>query len=100
VANLLELAGLCLQQEPAELADQVADQGASGLKALVIDAVNDHFAPLRRRWNELLADAAVGGLDQVIARGNEHANLVAEHTLNRVRVAMEVDIPSWPFTAH
>jgi tryptophanyl-tRNA synthetase len=90
VANLLELAGLCLHQPPEELADQIGDRGAAALKALVVDAVNDHFAPLRRRRAELAVDATTGGLDQVLARGNDHANLVADHQLEEVRRAMNM----------
>jgi tryptophanyl-tRNA synthetase len=88
VANLLELAGLCLDRSPADLADGLGDRGAVALKALVTDAVNDHFAPLRRRRAELAADAAVGGLDELLARGNDHATLIAEEKLDRVRGAM------------
>ncbi len=91
VANLLELAGLCLDQPPGDLAEQVGDRGAAALKTLVIDAVNDRFAPLRRRRAELAADAAAGGLDELLARGNDHANLVADQMLDRVRHAMGMD---------
>lgn len=88
VANLLELAGLCLDQAPVDLAERIGDRGAAALKTLVIDAVNDHFAPLRRRRAELAADAAAGGLDELLARGNDHANLIADQMLDRVRSAM------------
>jgi len=90
VANLLELAGLCLGRPPADLADDIGDRGAAALKAVVTDAVNDHLAPLRRRRAELAADAATGGLDEVLARGNDHANLVAEQKLDQVRRAMDM----------
>ncbi|MCD2193087.1 tryptophan--tRNA ligase [Actinomycetospora endophytica] len=90
VANLLELAGLCLGEEPEDLADRIGDRGAAGLKALVTDAVNDHFAPLRRRRAELAADAAAGGLDEILARGNDHATLIAEAKLDEVRAAMNM----------
>jgi tryptophanyl-tRNA synthetase len=90
VANLLELAGLCRGEPPEALAEQVGDRGAAGLKALVADAVNDHFAPLRRRRAELAADAACGGLVELLARGNDHANLVAEGKLDLVRETMNM----------
>jgi tryptophanyl-tRNA synthetase len=90
VANLLELAGLCLGQSPREIADQIGERGSAGLKSLVTDAVNDHFAPLRRRRAELAADAAVGGLEEVLARGNDHANLIADQKLDQVRTAMNM----------
>ena len=90
VANLLELAGLCRGEHPATLAEQISDQGAAGLKTLVTEAVNDYFAPLRRRRAELAADAATGGLDELLARGNDHANLIADQMLDRVRNAMNM----------
>jgi tryptophanyl-tRNA synthetase len=90
VANLLELAGLCRGEQPAALAEQIGDRGASALKALVADAVNDHFAPLRRRRAELTADADTGGLNELLARGNDHANLIADQMLDRVRGAMNM----------
>lgn len=90
VANLLELAGLCLDRAPHEIAADVGSRGAAALKALVTDAVNDFFAPLRRRRAELSVDAAFGGLDEVLARGNDHANLVADQMLDRVRRAMNM----------
>ena len=90
VANLLELAGLCRGERPESVAEQVGDRGAAGLKALVTDAVNDHFAPLRRRRAELAADATTGGLDAVLARGNDHADLIAEAKLDQVREAMNM----------
>jgi tryptophanyl-tRNA synthetase len=95
VANLLELAGLCRAESPVELAEQIGDRGAAALKALVADAVNDYFAPLRRRRAELAADAAAGGLDEVLARGNDHANLVADQMLDRVRDAMGMTYGGW-----
>lgn len=90
VANLLEIAGLCLDRSPAALAEEIGEGGAAALKRLVTDAVNDHLAPLRRRRLELAADAAVGGLEEILARGNDHANLVAEQKLDRVRQAMNM----------
>jgi tryptophanyl-tRNA synthetase len=90
VANLLELAGLCRDEQPAALAEQIGDRGASALKTLVADAVNDHFAPLRRRRAELTADADTGGLNELLARGNDHANLIADQMLDRVRSAMNM----------
>lgn len=54
------------------------------------DAVNDHLAILRRRRAELAADPTTGGLDEVLARGNDHANLIAEQKLDQVRHAMDM----------
>ncbi|WP_433802770.1 tryptophan--tRNA ligase [Actinomycetospora sp. CA-084318] len=90
VANLLELAGLCLDRAPEDLAEGIGDGGAAALKTVVTDAVNDFFAPLRRRRAELAVDAAFGGLDDVLARGIDHANLIADQKLEQVRRAMNM----------
>lgn len=90
VANLLQLAALCRGEQPAALAEQIGDRGAAALKALVVDAVNEHFAPMRRRRAELAADARTGGLHELLARGNDHANLIADQMLDRVRSAMNM----------
>jgi tryptophanyl-tRNA synthetase len=43
VANLVLLAALCNGGDPARLAESVGDRGASALKAVVIEAVNEHL---------------------------------------------------------
>jgi tryptophanyl-tRNA synthetase len=88
VANLLLIAALCSDSEPAELADAIGDRGASALKALAIEAVNEHLRPLRSRRAELIADPDY--LDQVLAQGNARANQVANETLDRVRQVMDM----------
>ena len=63
------------------------------LKAVVTEAVNDHFAPIRARRAELEADQ--GHLVEVLAAGNARANEVADATLDEVRAAMGMryDLP-------
>lgn len=56
VSNLLLLAALCTGADPAELAESIGDRGASALKAVVIDAVNERLRPHRRRRAELAAN--------------------------------------------
>jgi tryptophanyl-tRNA synthetase len=86
VASLLLLASLCTGTDPTELADSIGGRGASGLKALVIEAVNESLAPHRRRRAELAAEPA--HLNAVLARGNARANLIADETLDQVRQVM------------
>jgi tryptophanyl-tRNA synthetase len=88
VANLLLIAALCTGTDPVELAAAVGDRGAAALKAMVIEAVNEHLRPLRRRRSELAADP--GYLRQVLHRGNARANRVAEATLAEVRQLMDM----------
>jgi tryptophanyl-tRNA synthetase len=87
VANLLRLAGLCSGRSPVELADQLGTGGGLALKRLVIDAVNDFLAPIRRRRAEYgPADAAA-----LLARGSRQAREIADRTLTEVLAAMGMD---------
>ena len=86
VANLLLLASLCTGRDAAAIAGEIGDGGAGRLKALVTEAVNETFAPIRARRAELEADP--GHLVSVLAEGNARANAVADQTLDEVRTAM------------
>lgn len=86
VANLVLLAALCTGGDPTEIAESLGDRGASALKAVVIEAVNERLRPHRRRRAELVEDPDY--LDEVLASGNARANVVADETLDRVREAM------------
>lgn len=89
VSNLLMLASLCNGRDPRELAEEIGDGGAGKLKALVTEAINDYFAPIRQRRQELAADEDY--LLQVLHAGNDKANQVANETLDNVRKAMKMD---------
>lgn len=89
VSNLLMLASLCNGHDPRELAEEIGDGGAGKLKALVTEAVNDYFAPIRQRRQELAANEDY--LLQVLHAGNDKANQVASETLDNVRKAMKMD---------
>ncbi len=88
VSNLVMLAALSTGRSPHDIADEIGDAGAGALKKLVIEAVNEHLAPIRARRAELVADH--GYLARVLARGNERANAVADATLDEVRTAMQM----------
>jgi tryptophanyl-tRNA synthetase len=88
VANLLLLAALCTDQTPEHVAAEIGDGGASTLKRLVTEAVNERLRPLRRRRAELAADP--GHLLDVLADGNAVANEVADATLRQVRQRMHM----------
>ncbi|MDO5083921.1 tryptophan--tRNA ligase [Arachnia propionica] len=89
VSNLVNIAAMCLDREPVDVAEEIGDGGGGGLKKLVTAAVNDHFAPHRARRSELLANP--DHLWAVLRQGNERANAVAEATLAEVRQAMSMD---------
>ena len=86
VANLLLLASLCTGRSPESWAEEIGDGGSGRLKAVVTEAVNATFAPIRARRAELEADQ--GYLVEVLAAGNARANEVADATLDEVRAAM------------
>ena len=86
VANLLLLAGLCAQRDPAKLATEIGDGGAARLKAVLTEAVNEFFAPIRRRRAEYAQDRSV--VRRLLAEGNARANELADATLRRVNEAM------------
>jgi len=89
VSNLLLLASLCGGGAGADrvaLAEGIGDGGGAELKRLVIDAVNEHLRPIRRRRAELLADP--GHLSRVLADGAARMETVAEATLDDVRRLM------------
>lgn len=89
VSNLLMLASLCNGSDPRELAEEIGDGGAGKLKALVTEAINDYFAPIRQRREELAANEDY--LLQVLHAGNDKANQIASETLDNVRKAMKMD---------
>jgi tryptophanyl-tRNA synthetase len=86
VSSLVLLAALCAGRDPRELAEAIGDGGAARLKAVVTEAVNEKFAPLRVRRAELAADP--GYARQVLRDGCERAAVVAGTTLEEVRTAM------------
>ena len=89
VSNLLMLASLCNGRDPRELAEEIGDGGAGKLKALVTEAINDYFAPIRQRRQELADNEDY--LLEVLHAGNDKANQVASETLDNVRKAMKMD---------
>jgi tryptophanyl-tRNA synthetase len=87
VSSLVLLAAMCLGKTPEDVAEGIGSGGAGALKRLVIDAVNDHLAPIRERRNDLARDRV--HIRGILQQGNEHANAIAEATLDEVRTAMK-----------
>jgi len=89
VANLLTIVGALTGREPARIADEIGDGGASALKAVAAEVINESLRDLRARRRELLADP--GYLDEVLLDGTARASAAAGEALERVRVAMGMD---------
>jgi len=86
VSNLVQIAALCLDQSPAEVAERVGGGGAAALKRLVTEALNERLRPVRARRREVAADPEY--LRQVLAAGNGRAEGIADRTLAGVRRLM------------
>lgn len=86
VSNLLSIAGLCTNRDPAAIAEEIGDGGGGGLKRYLTEVLNETLAPIRARRDELDRDPS--HLEQVLAEGNQRANEVGNATLDEVRTAM------------
>lgn len=86
ISSLLLLAALCRDEAPEVVAEAVGDRGATALKQLATEAVNERLRPIRRARRELVRDP--GHLRSVLAAGAERARGVAERTLHDVRTLM------------
>jgi tryptophanyl-tRNA synthetase len=86
VSGLVQLAALCLDRDPHEVAAAVGDAGAAALKRTVTEAVNEFLAPMRARRTAYAGEP--GLVREVLRVGNARANALAEQTLTEVREAM------------
>jgi tryptophanyl-tRNA synthetase len=86
VSSLLLVAALCTDRSPHDVADEIGGGGASALKTLVTEAVNEHLRPIRARRRELERDPGV--VREVLRSGVERARPVAVATLARVHTAL------------
>ena len=86
VANLLMLLSLCTKKDPETLACEIGDAGASRLKSLLTEALNEYLRPLRQRRRELERDPQF--INEVLREGTARAREVAQQTLAEVRQAM------------
>lgn len=60
--------------------------GYGDFKKQLFDKLWEYFAPMRKRRAEILADKSY--IDQVLARGAERANAIADKVMERVRSAV------------
>lgn len=84
VAALLTIAGLSTGRTPEALAEEIGAGGASALKRLTTEAVNEFFRPIRERRAELTES----DVRAVLEDGNRRARAVAVRTLAEVQRAM------------
>lgn len=86
VSALLTTAALCSGRTEADIAAEIGDGGGGMLKAFVTEAVNDYFAPIRARREELAGD--LDYVKDILHEGNRKANEIANATLDEVNEAM------------
>lgn len=86
VSNLLLLASLCTNEDPHALASEIGDAGASRLKSVVTESLNEYLRPIRKRRQELEKDPDF--IRRVLINGADRAREVAQKTLAEVRQAM------------
>ena len=86
VSGLLSTAAICTGRSEVEIAEEIGMGGSGQLKKCVTEAVNEHFAPIRARREELVQD--MDYVKDVLHEGNRRANEIAEATLAEVREAM------------
>jgi tryptophanyl-tRNA synthetase len=89
VSNLVQLAALCQDRRPEDIASEIGGAGSQALKRVVTEAVNERFRDIRARRAELIGD--VGQLRQVLRDGSRRARAIAEDTLQEVREHMHTD---------
>lgn len=86
VSGLVQLAALCLDRDPHDVAAEIGDAGAAALKRTTTEAVNEFLAPMRARRAAYAKD--LDFVRKMLRRGNERANALADQTLHEVRTAM------------
>ena len=83
LTNLLTIFSLVADESVAELEKRFAGSGYGDFKAALADAVEARVAPIRTRYQELMADPAE--IDRLLGRGAERAEEVATETMALVR---------------
>jgi tryptophanyl-tRNA synthetase len=85
LTNLLTIYSLVTGEPVPALEQEWAGRGYGDFKAALAAAVADHFAPIRSRYEEAMADP--GELEGILARGAEQASAIAGATMASVREA-------------
>ncbi|QIM15718.1 tryptophan--tRNA ligase [Leucobacter insecticola] len=86
VSNLLTIYSVLTGQSMQSLEDEFAGRGYGDLKKSLAEVVEETFAPVRTRTEELLSDRAE--LDRLLTTAADRANEVAARTLDRVYTAI------------
>ncbi|PRI12476.1 tryptophan--tRNA ligase [Leucobacter massiliensis] len=82
VSNLLTIFSVLTGRELSSIEQEFAGRGYGDLKKALAEVVEETFAPVRARTEELLADRAE--LDRLLLAAGDRANEIAARTLDRV----------------
>ncbi|HUE26727.1 MAG TPA: tryptophan--tRNA ligase [Solirubrobacteraceae bacterium] len=88
ISNLIDILAAVRGTKPEEVEREFDGSGYGAFKQAVADAVVDHLAPVRERYQELRGDEQA--LERILAAGAEKARAIASETLVDVRQAMGV----------
>ena len=91
VSNLVDIIAAIREVDPEAVEAEHAASRYGDFKTAVAEAVIDHLAPVRERYEALRGDEAA--LEAVFAEGAERARAMAGETLADVRDAMGVGVP-------
>lgn len=83
VNNLLTIYQAFTEESREIVENSFAGKGYGDLKKAVVQVVNDKLTPLQNHYHQIMDEP--GYLDQVLARGAEKAQVVANQTLKTVR---------------
>ena len=88
VSNLLLMTSMATGEDPVAIAERIGDGGGGALKAEATAALNEMLAPIRARREELMQNQDY--LWDILAKGNEKANVRAQQTLSEVQTALNM----------
>ena len=86
VSNLLLLASLCTNEDPHVLASKIGDGGASLLKSMLSEALNEYLRLIRKRRKEIEKEPDF--IKSILKKGTDRAREIARKTLVEVRQAL------------
>ncbi|MDR3152122.1 MAG: tryptophan--tRNA ligase [Bifidobacteriaceae bacterium] len=86
ISSILTTAALTSNRTPEDIAKEIGDGGAGALKDFAAKSVNNYFQQFRQKRLELSNN--LDYVKDIIAQGNKQANIVAERTLEEVKIAM------------
>jgi tryptophanyl-tRNA synthetase len=86
ISNLIDILAAIRETDPAEIEGEFAGSGYGDFKRALAEALEEHLAPIRLRYAELMGDP--GEVDRLLAAGAERAIAEGRPTLAAVHDAI------------